>query len=204
MRRREPRFILFGSASPLCPFPRFVCVRCDSFFAFSAIKYSRSMMYSRCMGLSRVISLFTIVAFASLALAQNLAPQPADDYSGMYAFLKEGEFVQITIEEKGSVSGFISRYGDSPSDKGTFLDQFFRSGKIDGKNITFTTESVHGTWYSFDGFLDRGTAGKPSDEGYYILRGTLTRSSTDAGKKTTSQQRQVEFKSFPRDVSPPH
>lgn len=161
------------------------------------------MMYSRCMGLSRPTTLFILVAFASLVFAQSPAPQPADDYSGMYGFLKEGEFVQITIEEKGAVSGFISRYGDSPSDKGAFLDQFFKSGKIDGKNITFTTENVHGIWFSFDGTLDRGTAGNPADEGYYILRGTLTRFSTDAAKKTTSQQRQVEFKSFPRDVSPP-
>jgi hypothetical protein len=177
-----------------CPIPAILSSR--------TLNDSRWMMYSRCMGLCRVISCF-MIALASLAFAENPATQPADDYSGLYAFLKEGEFVQITIEEKGSVSGFISRYGDSSSDKGAFLDQFFKSGKIDGKNIAFTTEHVHGIWFAFDGTLDRGTAGKPSDEGYYLLRGTLTRFSTDADNKTTSQQRQVEFKSFPRDVSPP-
>ena len=165
---------------------------------------ARSMVYSRRMGISRITTILILAALGSAgAFGQNGAPQPADDYSGMYGFLKEGEFVQITIEEKTVVSGFISRYGDSPSDKGTFLDQFFKSGKIDGKNITFVTENVHATWFTFDGVLDRGPAGKPSDEGYYVLRGMLTRFSTDAEKKTTSQQRQVEFKSFPRDVSPP-
>jgi len=35
------------------------------------------------------------------------ATAPTEDYSGMYSFLKDGEFIQITIEEKGAVSGFI-------------------------------------------------------------------------------------------------
>ena len=30
-------------------------------------------------------------------------------YSGMYSFLKDGEFVQITVEDGGRVTGFISR-----------------------------------------------------------------------------------------------
>jgi len=37
-------------------------------------------------------------------------------YSGMYSFLKEGEFVQVTVEDDGRVTGFISRYGDGDSD----------------------------------------------------------------------------------------
>jgi hypothetical protein len=31
-------------------------------------------------------------------------------YSGMYSFLKEGEFVQLTVEDAGRVTGFISRF----------------------------------------------------------------------------------------------
>src|SRR5580692_12886627 len=42
---------------------------------------------------------------------------PAADYSGMYSFLREGEFVQITVEDAGKVTGFVSRYGDSESDR---------------------------------------------------------------------------------------
>jgi formylmethanofuran dehydrogenase subunit C len=141
-----------------------------------------------------------------LPLILSAAPQAgttAEDYSGMYSFLKDGEFVQITIEEKGAVSGFISRFGDSGSDQGSFLDQFFKSGKIEGNKVTFTTENVHGVWFTFDGNFERGPGKKPDEDGYFVVRGTLTRFSTDAEKKTVSQERQVEFKSFPRDTSPP-
>jgi hypothetical protein len=139
--------------------------------------------------------------------AQGSAPPAAapapDDYSGMYSFLKDGEFVQITIEAKGPVSGFISRFGDSDSDRGTFLNQFFKSGKSEGSKLSFTTESVHGVWFTFEGGFDRGPGKKPDEEAYYLLRGALTRFSTDTEKKITSQVTQVEFKSFPRDAAPP-
>ena len=52
------------------------------------------------------------------------------EYSGMYSFQKEGEFVQVTVEEAGHVTGFVSRFGDGESDKGAFLDQFFKSRQI--------------------------------------------------------------------------
>jgi hypothetical protein len=136
------------------------------------------------------------------AAPQATAPAP-EDYSGMYSFLKDGEFIQITIEEKGSVSGFISRFGDSESDKGSFLDQFFKSGKIDGQKVSFVTENVHGVWFTFAGNLERGPGKKPEEDAYFVVRGTLTRFSSDAAKNTVSQTRQVEFKSFPRDTSPP-
>lgn len=120
----------------------------------------------------------------------------------MYSFLKDGEFVQITIEEKGAVSGFISRFGDTESDKDSFLDQFFKSGKIEGKKITFTTETVHGVWFSFEGSFERGPGKNPEEEGYYAVRGTLTRFSSAAEHQTATQARPVEFRSFPRDMAP--
>jgi len=121
----------------------------------------------------------------------------------MYTFLREGEFVQVTVEEEGKVSGFISRFGDSDTDKNEFLDQFFESGKLDSSHLTFTTKNVHGTWFTFDGTVGRGAGKKPEEEGYYMIRGTLVRFRSDADKKNTSQDsRRVEFKSFPRDVMP--
>src|SRR5271170_2230447 len=62
------------------------------------------------------------------------AAKPGTEYSGMYSFLKDGEFVQITVEDEGTVTGFISRYGEGGSDNGTFLDQYFRSGKLEGSS----------------------------------------------------------------------
>src|SRR5215831_7179886 len=113
-------------------------------------------------------------ALGMLCVGLNLTAQtalPSPDYSGMYTFLKEGEFMQITIESKGNVTGFISRFGDSESDKGTFIDQFFKSGKIDGNKISFTTETVHGVSFTFDGAFLRGPGKSPEDEGYYFLQG---------------------------------
>jgi hypothetical protein len=163
--------------------------------------YSKLIVYSRLMRARSTVLLGFLLLFLHDAIPQA-TPPAAEDYSGMYSFLKEGEFVQITIEDKGVVSGFISRYGDSEGDKAAFLDQFFKSGKIDGNKVDFTTESVHGVWYTFEGKFERGPGKKPDDEAYFVVRGTLTRWASGADNKKTSQARQVEFKSFPRDTSP--
>ena len=135
--------------------------------------------------------------------SQNAAPaKPAEDYSGMYTFLQDGEFVQITVEDEGRVTGFVSRYGDLESDRGVFLDQFFKQGKLDGKKLNFTTDTVHGAWYEFKGTVERGEGKNLGDEAYYVLKGTLTQYSIDDNKKTSSKSRVVAFKSFPQDMGP--
>jgi len=131
-------------------------------------------------------------------------PQPVEDYSGMYSFLQDGEFVQVTVEDQGRVTGFVSRYGDLESDRGAFLDQFFKQGKLDGKKLSFTTETVHGVWYEFKGTVERGSGKNQGDEAYYLLKGTLIQYNRDAGKKTSSKLREVAFKSFPQDAAPAH
>ena len=123
----------------------------------------------------------------------------SDDFSGMYTFLHDGEFLQITIEGQDKVTGFVSRFGDSESDRGVFLDQFFKSGKLERNHLSFTTENVHGTWFEFEGDFERGAGKQPDDEDYYRIRGKLTRFQSDAEKKVSEDARQVEFKSFPRD-----
>ena len=65
------------------------------------------------------------------------SPQGAANYSGMYSFLKDGEFLQVTVEDGGTVTGYVSRFGDGESDKGAFLDQFFKNGKLKGNKLTF-------------------------------------------------------------------
>ncbi len=123
-------------------------------------------------------------------------------YSGMYAFLKDGEFLQITVEDGGSVTGYVSRYGDGESDNGTFLDQFFKNGKLDGNKLSFTTEIVHGVAFDFRGNFERGEGKNPGDEAYFVLKGTLTENTSDANKKVTSHSREVALKSFPQDSGP--
>ena len=114
----------------------------------------------------------------------------------MYTFLREGEFVQITVEE-GIVSGFVSRFGDRDSDRGVFLDQFFSKGALDGKKLTFTTKPIHGTWYEFTGLIGRGEGKTPDREGYWTIRGTLKQFDLDDNKNTSSKSREVTLKSFP-------
>jgi hypothetical protein len=154
------------------------------------------------MGLSRLLPSLLL---ACTLCAQNTAPgapavKPAEDYSGMYSFLQDGEFVQLTVEDEGRVTGFISRYGDLESDRGAFLDHFFKPGKLEGRKLTFATETVHGLWYEFKGTIERGPGKNVGDEAYYLLKGTLTQYSTDANKKTSSKSREVAFKSFPQDL----
>lgn len=134
---------------------------------------------------------------APTAQASNEAP-----YSGMYTFLKEGEFVQVTVEDEGRVTGFISRFGDGESDKGAFLDQFFKTGKIEGNKLSFSTEIVHGVTFDFRGTVERGEGKNPGDDSYYLIKGTLIQNVTDVNKKVTSQSREVVFKMFPQEASP--
>ena len=146
-----------------------------------------------------------LLTVCALPLGQNstqnaAAAKPAEDYSGMYTFLKDGEFVQVTVEDEKRVSGFISRYGELESDRGVFLDQFFKQGKLDGEKLSFTTQTVHGTWYEFKGAIERGEGKNPGDEAYYLLKGILTQYSIDSNQKTSSKSREVVFKSFPQDM----
>jgi len=161
-------------------------------------------------GISKILAMVGVVSLSAILLTSQTAPpsqtptKPADDYSGMYSFLQDGEFVQVTVEDQGRVTGFVSRYGDLESDRGEFLDQFFKQGKLDGSKLTFTTETVHGVWYEFKGAVERGAGKNPGDEAYYVLKGTLTQYSADANKKTSSRLREVAFKSFPQDMAPAH
>jgi len=139
--------------------------------------------------------------------AEKPQPSSADakerqSCSGMYSFLKDGEFVQLTVEDGGSVTGFISRFGEGESDKGAFLDQFFKTGKLDGSKLSFTTEVVHGVAFDFQGSVERGEGKNPGDEAYFVLKGTLTENISDANKKVTSRPRPVVLKMFPQEASP--
>jgi hypothetical protein len=148
--------------------------------------------------------LFLAAAAAQQESKSPAAPPPTQtpDYSGMYTFLQEGEFVQITVEDEGRVTGFVSRYGDRDSDRGVFLDQFFKQGKLENQHLTFTTETVHGVWFEFNGEVARGPAKNVDEEGYYVLKGALTQNTTDSEKKASARVREVTLKSFPRDTAP--
>ncbi len=153
--------------------------------------------------IAAIIALILISALLCLGQDKSTTPSNAgQDCSGMYSFLRDGEFVQVTVEDGGRVTGFVSRYGDLESDKDAFLDQFFKEGKLNGNKLSFTTETVHGVWFEFAGTVDRGSGKQPGDEAYYVLNGTLVEHMTDADKKNSSRSREVAFKSFPQDMAP--
>lgn len=126
---------------------------------------------------------------------------PGAEYSGMYSFLREGEFVQITVEDQGHVIGFVSRYADAEGNAG-FLEHFFESGKLEGNQLSFATKTVQGVSFEFRGTVDRGEGKSRSDEAYYVLKGNLVENKTDDAKKTSSSPNQVVLKSFPQDLAP--
>jgi hypothetical protein len=130
------------------------------------------------------------------------AKEKGSEYSGMYSFLREGEFVQVTVQQADHVTGFVSRYGATESDRGVFLDHFFKQGKLEGKQLSFTTETVHGVSYEFHGTVERGVGKNPGDEDYYVLKGTLIESTVDDAKKVKSRSMEVALKGFPQDLGP--
>jgi hypothetical protein len=139
---------------------------------------------------------------AAQAATQNDNSKGAQQFSGMYSFLKDGEFVQLTVEDDGHITGFISRFGEGDSDKGAFLDQFFKNGKLDGNKLSFATQVVHGVDYDFKGTVERGDGKDRGDEAYFVLKGTLTQNTTDANKKVTTHSQDVIFKAFPQNAGP--
>ena len=139
---------------------------------------------------------------AAPTAATHDASKGTQQYSGTYSFLKDGEFVQLTVEDDGRITGFISRFGDGESDKGAFLDHFFKTGKLEGNKLSFTTQIVHGVDYDFKGAIERGEGKDPGDEAYFVLKGTLTQSVTDANKKVTTHSQDVIFRAFPQNAGP--
>ena len=133
---------------------------------------------------------------ATFFQALSKAFDPATNPSGMYTFLKEGEFVQLTLED-GTLSGFISRFGETDSDKGQFIDQFFDKASLEGEHLYFKTKMVHALWYELDGTLTVVPGKQVGDEGYRVIRGKLTLHAGDSKGNERASEKTVEFKSFP-------
>jgi hypothetical protein len=126
----------------------------------------------------------------------------AGSVAGMYTFLKEGEFVQLTVDD-GKLSGYISHFGESDSDRGEFIDQFFDKTSLVGDRLTFNTKTIHGLWYDFNGRVSIVPGKAPDSEGYRVMKGILVKHTTDDKGQESAQQRDVEFKSFPADLGRP-
>lgn len=144
-------------------------------------------------------NLLVLLLLSLLSLAAQ-TPAPAatpDDISGMYTFLQDGEFVQISVQD-ARLTGFISRYAEGGKDR--FLDHFFSEATVNGPDLAFKTKVVHGVSYEFKGKVERGAGKTRAQEAYYVIRGTLTRYSSDVNHKVSAASREVALKSFPEEA----
>jgi hypothetical protein len=154
-------------------------------------------MKNRWMNLLAALCVLAALAAAQGKPAQNAAP----DYSGRYSFLQEGEDVQLNVTD-GQVSGYITRFGDGETDRGSVLWHLFAKASLAADKLTFTTKPVHAVWYEFSGKLGRGPAKSKAEDGYYEMTGTLTEHRQKDGKEESARQRQVTFKLFADEVEP--
>lgn len=155
---------------------------------------ARKSLYSWLL-FTALLALTMVLSALVQAQTAAAAPNPAD-LSGMFTFLREGEFVQLTIED-GQLSGFISRFGDTESDKGEFIDHFFDKTSLHGNHLSFNTKTVHAVWYEFAGTVTTAPGKQKGEEGYRVLAGKLTLHKSDASGKEQASERTVELKSFP-------
>lgn len=130
-----------------------------------------------------------------------------DDVSGPYNFDRRNESIEIDLDRNSrtgrvELNGYISRMGDDESDSKTPLTFFFDKTSVNGSEIEFQTRVVHGIWYSFQGTIFRGGVKSRSDEGYYVLHGTLnehhSRSEGSRSADETVEMRTVNYKSMPQ------
>ena len=156
---------------------------------------------------SHAALLCAIVILGTLFAQTKPATKPADDlgdFSGLYTFVHDGESVQITLDElptaakpKVPVTGYVTRLGESDTDKDQTFDLMFKTGSLEKQAISFSTKTIHGISYDFVGTVRRGDAKSKDKEGYVVIEGTLTENSVDKNGKPRSQSRELTMKSFP-------
>ncbi len=121
------------------------------------------------------------------------------DVSGAYAFDRRNGSIEVDID-RGKLSGYISRLGDTETNSNTPLTYFFDHTVVDDDHLQFETKVVHGIWYSFRGTIVRGSGQAREDEGYYVLHGTLLvhhpSDASDKSSEETVEQRSVNYKSL--------
>jgi hypothetical protein len=148
------------------------------------------------------IAAMLLVSAAAMAQAPP-APEAAlaGDISGMYSLLHEGEFVQIVVDDQ-RVTGVASHFRNEDPDKGQFVDVSLEKATLDGTTLSFRTKSVEGEWLEFTGTVERGPARSRSEEGYYLVRGTLTEHFQKAGGKAEEKRHSITLRSFPLESEP--
>jgi hypothetical protein len=146
-----------------------------------------------------VALLAVLSAGATEHKAKSQSPPVFPDVSGTYSFLREGELVELNLQD-GEIIGDVQRLGSTDADRGILLTHFFDKSSLAKNRLEFTTKTVHGVYYHFAGSIARGEGKTRADEDYYRMVGTLTEYASDAGKKVSARKREVTFKSAPGEM----
>ena len=106
------------------------------------------------------------------------------DATGFYRFHDEAQGVRI-VSRDGEISGYLLKFGKGSSDKDLVLGYLFSDVAGNRDQMRFTTRQVHGIWYGFQGQVIQRRGWGHTDNGNYILEGTLTMH--DEIQQTTEQ-----------------
>jgi hypothetical protein len=160
------------------------------------------------------VALPTVFVLLAVLAAQEPAAPPwaGEDFSGRYRLSSSEEFLQLNLqplpaateeeeeqEPARRLTGFLSRRGDTESNRGAVLDHFLTLGRARGQEVEFTTRPIHGVWFRFSGRVERGPGETRSQPGYFVLRGRLTRYVRDSHDALHERRREVELPSLPPD-----
>src|ERR1039458_2228484 len=125
-----------------------------------------------------------------------------EDFSGLYSFVRSAETLQINVQPDHSVIGYVSVAANRESEElpltsAGWQTVMFDKASIQGNHLEFKTKIVKGRWFEFHGQVERGKAKARDEEGYFVIRGTLTTVSVDVNGKPVQLAAEVEFQSFP-------
>ena len=108
-------------------------------------------------------------AAAPAAKTDARAALPAEA-EGEYRWGEAGEVIELYVEG-GALHGYLVRRADRRDPNSAPLNFAFKDAGTVAGQLSFTTQRIHGDWYSFKG---RVAPGAPSKEyGRYVLSGTL-------------------------------
>ena len=124
----------------------------------------------------------------TIATGHTTLPAAAE---GEYPWGKLGEEIELYFDG-GRLQGYMTERSDPRDDRSAPITFDFATSHVDGHALAWTTRRVHGDWWSFTGHLERGLAASPNVPGYYLLTGTLTEHTGDAGDlpRTVSLKRE--------------
>jgi len=148
------------------------------------------------------MKLWSTVAWliGALCLAQTAKPQDTvagNGYTGMYSFVRNGEFVELNVE--GSrLTGFVARHSDST--KEIFLDHFFEKATLRDHAIEFSTREVNGVRFEFRGAISRGAGETRDAEGFYQIKGTLIQYTSESNHKDAAKERAITLVSLRHEI----